>query len=438
MDEIELQLCLNVDSAASRSMPPPPCLSPRSAYKSNDQDEKYKQPHAAPWHHIQRGKRFAGSFGNGSDDGDDDGEGAVAFSVSDSFKCRDDCDGKNDRRESEPQPGPGRYLRLPPRKRVRTSFLFEPRRLIKSGGEKGNDAGETATVNIDKTGNLKRASASLPEFGCIVEGPQDLPRTENDLSTQNADMEAHMDVDDGDDNGDTEPNAVDPISLTRDPVFHPPQPPFVHFPKGAYMPAFLDSLSSSRADQARRTRRFSIYEDPEDMDIDGAGYFESSWYLSPEDDKENAEEESNNQSQHPHPHPHEHDHDHDNEQDQHHGHSLPFAEQESYNSSPATEQRTYHDNTTALSHHNPITSARAGRRNSNETSSTSLSEVSRRLASIERDIGQNDVHQFTISNDTSTSTPSRTDIPARTMPSPSSLSATEVSLHALPSLTPGD
>lgn len=159
--------------------------------------------------------------------------------------------------------------------------------------------------------------ASLPEMGsgsgCILEEilTQDPKCAEGlNMDTLNTDLEDSMDIDVDISNTNTNTNTnlstntnvntFDAVSQSEKTNLehNNPQSSCTHFlNEGTYMPipisTLLDTLSTQPAatTNQHQPRRFTIYEDPEDMDIDGVGFFdpEPSWYLSPEDDKENAE-----------------------------------------------------------------------------------------------------------------------------------------------------
>ncbi|KAL4784183.1 hypothetical protein BJX76DRAFT_327938 [Aspergillus varians] len=394
MDEIELQLCLNIDTAVSCNAPSPSRPPSKDTCESKPSDEKQKQKqkhvHRAPQLHVLRspGKRPSGSFGGEGDGREHEGDGAGG-----------DGDGENC------DSGRGQHLRLPPRKRARTSLLsLEPKDGTGSGGDNDIDvavaaAAAAAATNIDPMGNLEREpSGVLREIGSVLEGVHGLSPLENDIRTQNVDAEAGMDID-GDSDAETEVNAVDLTSQPEDTVFHRPQLPFVHHPEGAYMPAIPDSLSSPRGEQLRHAHCFSIYEDPEDMDIDGVGFFEMNWYLSPEDDKENIAVEVSHQNQHPHRHEHEYEHGHSNEHDQNQDHDYHrlFAE-EPYNPRLAIEQqRAYHSIRTIFHHlQDPIISTGGtGSPQEGPNSRIPLPEASRQFPDTEPGIGRDHDHQLT-------------------------------------------
>ncbi|KAL4907567.1 hypothetical protein BDW74DRAFT_149447 [Aspergillus multicolor] len=85
-------------------------------------------------------------------------------------------------------------------------------------------------------------------------------------------------------------------SFSSQPYFaHPASVPQPSSPSPQF-PALLDSLSSGLRPYppgleapTRQAQYFEIYEDPEDMDIDGVGYFDldSVLCMSPDEDKEN-------------------------------------------------------------------------------------------------------------------------------------------------------
>ncbi|KAL4776783.1 hypothetical protein BDW60DRAFT_174620, partial [Aspergillus nidulans var. acristatus] len=155
------------------------------------------------------------------------------------------------------------YLQLPPRKKIRTSFAWD----------------------------LESTCQTMSEGSASAESDTDKDKNQNpNHAAQSADR-------------------LDPM-----PLCHPlndPQPPSSEEP-GEYMQALIASLQllshphphSDPPDIPRRSQRFEIYEDPDDMDTDGVGFFNvdlnTAWYLSPDENKENAEEDANGNRQHNH------------------------------------------------------------------------------------------------------------------------------------------
>ncbi|KAL2830922.1 hypothetical protein BDW59DRAFT_140972, partial [Aspergillus cavernicola] len=373
MDDIEFQLCLNIDST------------------------DVKQDSATPRSKTRGRKRSAGSTGDGGDDGD---------GISGSRKIR----GGHTRSDEER----GRHLQLPPRKRIRTSSFSS---IDRRGNVQVEDNTNDTAVRTVETVVSKRAS--LPDIGSVRDtdtpgGDSTGSNQDNDTST--VDMDVNMGIDDTVIHTANLPPEFQP----RDVIHHRPQPPFAYFSEGAYMPALLDSLSSSRTVQAPRNHRFVIYEDADDMEVDDCGSVEQNLYYSPEDDKENADEEREHQdlqSQH------------SQERDYHHTYPGVGI---LHTSEPTVEQRDYH--TTLTSFQDPITAGAAvGREAPLEGSSTLWSGSARRFASTDMGIGigigQDEVYQYPVSTP---SPSSRADSTEHPLPSSTSLSATEVSLRALP------
>ncbi|KAL2846436.1 hypothetical protein BJY01DRAFT_213395 [Aspergillus pseudoustus] len=162
-------------------------------------------------------------------------------------------------------------------------------------------------------------------------------------------MDIDMDIDNREDEtkNDTD-NTIPPHFPIHELMHHRPQAPFVYFPEGPYFPAISDTLPSREASGGPATN-FAIYEDTQDftmdmdmdMDVGEEGEGEESWlvptwYFSPEENKENTEEE------------------HESEQRQQHedghfllgsdGYDLPFAGMEPSYVRLSIEQRAYHNN----------------------------------------------------------------------------------------------
>ncbi|OJI96239.1 hypothetical protein ASPVEDRAFT_35607 [Aspergillus versicolor CBS 583.65] len=205
----------------------------------------------------------------------------------------------------------------------------------------------------------------------------------------------------------------------------------MEFLEGACMPALLDSLSSPRDEKDHSSHQFLIYEDPGDLDIDGVGFFETGWYLSPEDDKENIEERDQQQHQHSREREHEHEHEQANERNQDPNYDFSFDDRDSYHHAPTTEQHSDH-NTTTTHNQTPIGPTGYERRHS-QRSPITPSAHPREVEFSDR--GSRDGAQYFSFLLSETPQPITTRIdtlgPEYTLPSPTSLSATEVSLRAL-------
>lgn len=431
MDEIELQLCLHIEEQiVGCSMPPPPLPSHpssdnacRTGYNDGpDRGHIWQGQGTPPFPGVRGKKRSAGCLGDGIDDNDEcfgeegnDRDG-LAFPMSGSLGHEDEYE-------------PGSYLRRPPRKRVRTLLAVDGKdRVQTSGGD------ETAALGIDGVvADLERVlstSAPVPDIGGDHDGNTQHPDHADKENMQSVDMEEDMDID-----CDVRTDAIESIpsqSPARRNTFQRPQPPFMEFLEGAYMPALLDSLSSPRDEKDHSSHQFLIYEDPGDLDINGVGYFETGWYLSPEDDKENIDERD--QPQHQHSREREHEHEQANERNQDPNYDFTFDDRDSYNHAPTTEQHTGHNTTTT---HRPTGSERRHSQRSPITPSANPREVEFSGHSS-RDHAQH--FSFLLSESPQPIT-TRIDTlgPEYTLPSPTSLSATEVSLRALlPSQTAED
>ncbi|KAL4993758.1 hypothetical protein BDV10DRAFT_17526 [Aspergillus recurvatus] len=254
MDEIELQLCLSIDST--------PIPIPTGESRKQKEKQKRFSPRVQRQQlQILRAKRLAEKMGYDSDDDNEEaGEGSLNPDISIKSK-----DGAGEGIRNSPGSGNGDdnlgYLQLPPRKKARISFAYdsEPACQVVSGGD------TSAESDMDKDQEPNHTSHTPDAFDTT---PSSLP--------------------------------LDPFQLP--------------FPEesGAYMPALLDSLrllthlhpDPQPQDNTGRSQRFDIYEDPDDMDIDGVGYFNAdintAWCLSPDEDKENAEDDGNGNHQHHH------------------------------------------------------------------------------------------------------------------------------------------
>ncbi|KAL4984912.1 hypothetical protein BDW68DRAFT_193295 [Aspergillus falconensis] len=253
MDEIELQLCLSIDST--------PILTSTKESQKQKENPKRSSPRAQTQQlQILGAKRLAEKMGY---DGDDDNEGAVEGSLNLDISLNPrDGDGDGDGITNSPGSGKGDghlgYLQLPPRKKVRNLFAWDSESTCQAVS--GGVTSAESDMSKDKDQDPSTATQTTGAFYPI---PSSLPL---------------------------------PLEQPHHPLLEE---------SGAYMPALLDSLQLLKhphphpdpPDRPRRSQRFEIYEDPDDMDIDGVGYFnvylDSAWYLSPDENKENAEEDGN-------------------------------------------------------------------------------------------------------------------------------------------------
>ena len=430
MDEIELQLCLHIgEPAMGCSMPPPPLPSQPTSDSNCRVDYKGQPDQGQTWqgqgtpllHGARRKKRSAECLGDGIDgngDGvgeEDNGEDGLVSPMIGSLGCEDGYE-------------PGSYLRRPPRKRARTLFAVDGKGRIRIGGDDGGVGDDTAALGID--GKVADLGVPLPDIGGVLDNnTRHSEHAVKDMGVQSVNMEENMDID-----SDVREDAIESIpsqSPARRNTFHRPQQPFMEFFEGAYIPALLDSLSSPRDEKGHRSHQFLIYEDPEDMDIDGVGYFETSWYFSPEDEKENIE--GGGQEQHQHSRDHDHEHEQANEHNQEDpSYDFSFDDRDSYNHALTTQQHTDHNITTA---HDPsqMRPTETERRHPQGRPLTP-SAYPREFESPDHSGRDDDVRQFSfLSNETPLPITPRIDTLGLeyTLPSPTSLSATEISLRAL-------
>ncbi|KAL4739145.1 hypothetical protein BDV11DRAFT_123569 [Aspergillus similis] len=258
MDEIELQLCLSID--------PTPIPTPiKESHKQTEKQKRSSQQGQTQQLQILGAKRLAENLGYYGESGiEEAGRGSTHRDISlNSGNGDGDDNGTPDRLGSGEGNDHLGYLQLPPRKKVRTSSAWElePTCQITSGDN------ASAESDTDRDKNQKP-----------------------DHAVQTAD-------------------GFDSINLSH--PLNDPQPPFSEEP-GEYMHALIASLQllshphprSNSPDIPRRPQRFEIYEDPDDMDTDGVGFFNvdlnTAWYLSPDENKENAEEDANGNRQHHH------------------------------------------------------------------------------------------------------------------------------------------
>jgi hypothetical protein len=233
-------------------------------------------------------------------------------------------------------------------------------------------------------------------------------------------LDVDMDVDNNE--NETEPsndNDNPPHYPIQDLMHHRPQAPFIYFPEGPFFPAAVPSHTSSSRGTSSGQTSFVIYEDTHDiamamdMDMDtnmdgdggGEGTWESSpgWFLSPEENKENADEDE----QDGHGHLPQHDDGYILRSD---GYDLAFAGMEPF-VHLSIEREAYH-NTAMLS-----------------------SQGLHDYGSTQNALQGSGHYPHMSSGHTSMRAPAGTDngyIP----PSSSFLSATEVSLHAIPGQIP--
>ncbi|RDW70864.1 uncharacterized protein DSM5745_08375 [Aspergillus mulundensis] len=257
MDEIELQLCLSID--------PTPARDPTAT----DENQKPKQTTPLVKHkpqlQILGAKRPADSL---EYDGDVDKEAQtsalhLAHSLNPAYKDEDRVERKDkidhdaDLNPDLARPGP---FHLPPRKKVRTSFSFTtPESTSPCQAMAGDDPDPDPSPSPNTIHNTTPASESFS----------------------------------------SQPYFAHPASMPQ-PQASSPFPQFSERPgpeagAGAYMPALLDSLltevhpHSELGSGTRQSHYFEIYEDPDDMDIDGVGYFDLDAVvcMSPDEDKEN-------------------------------------------------------------------------------------------------------------------------------------------------------
>lgn len=427
MDEIELQLCLHIEeSAMARSMPPPPLPSHPSSENAcrthdkgrPDQGHAWQGQGTPPFPGVRREKRPAECLEDGIDENGDcvgecNDERGIAFPMSGSLGCEDGSE-------------PGSYLRRPPRKRARTLFLVDGKGGVGIGRDDGGD--DVVAFGIDGVvGDLGRtlSSAPLPDIGEDTDtNTQHSDHAFKAMGIQAVDVDEDMDMD-----GDIRTDVMEPRpsqSPARHTTLHRPQPPFTEFLDGAYMPALLDSLSSPRDEKDHDSHQFLIYEDPEDMDIDGVGYFETTLYLSPEDDKENTEEGVDQQNHH-----HSREHEQANESNLDPSYDFSLDEHDSYNPGQTTEQHPDHNTTPA---HNQSLIRPAGSERQHSQRRPIAPSASPRELEFPDHSSRNDAQQFSfLLSETPPPITTRIDTLGLeyTLPSPTSLSATEVSLRAL-------
>ncbi|KAL3452106.1 hypothetical protein BJX65DRAFT_267513 [Aspergillus insuetus] len=168
-------------------------------------------------------------------------------------------------------------------------------------------------------------------------------------------LDVDMDVDNNE--NETEPSSDNdnpPHYPIQDLMHHRPQAPFIYFPEGPFFPAAVPPQTSSLRGTPSGQTSFVIYEDTHDMamamdmdmdmnmDGDGEGNWESSpgWFLSPEENKENADEEERDG----HGHLQQHDDGYILRSD---GYDLAFAGMEPY-VHPSIEREAYHNSSQGL------------------------------------------------------------------------------------------
>ncbi|KAL4797535.1 hypothetical protein BDV19DRAFT_387337 [Aspergillus venezuelensis] len=373
---------------------------------------------------------------------------------------------------------PGHYLRLPPRKRVRTSFVSLPsRRLSFTDQSRVHDNIISDKVFVARGQSMDRVdslAASLPEVELEGQYQEVNPGDNRDRPTEllptdgpiemDVDDDDHNDVGDGNDTDASEASTVlmpppssnaRPLNTKTNNTFRrlepPPPPPYPDLIDPSLL-VYGEPTWSKQGEkddsQTGQQRRFSIYEDPDGMDIDGVGFFETGWYISPEDDKENFEEEENhgqntdNQSQLQGSHDYEpepehrgvygHDLGHENvSQPPSHG-----AEQDAYHPTVAMGQRAYYaaTNTAPARSYSlsPSGTRLAGSRWATWSAQIPAYFQSTEPGSIESSILSR--NSDTAMVPTPAPTPSRPDLHTEhdnALPSPTSLSATDLSLRVL-------
>jgi hypothetical protein len=238
-------------------------------------------------------------------------------------------------------------------------------------------------------------------------------------------LDVDMDVDNNNDETDaSNDNGNPPHYPIQDLMHHRPQAPFIYFPEGPFFPAAVPSQTSSSRGTSSAQTSFVIYEDTHDItmamdmdmdtNMDGDGDREGTWasspdrFLSPEENKENTDEEERDG----HGHLQQHDEGYILRLD---GYDLAFAGMEPYVHS-STEQEAYPNNAMM--------------------SSQGLHGYRSAHAQQHALLGSGH-HPHTSSGRTSMRAPTGTGNGYMPPPASSSfLSATEVSLHAIHGQTP--
>ncbi|KAI9375766.1 hypothetical protein BJX61DRAFT_492972 [Aspergillus egyptiacus] len=394
MDEVDFQLCLDIDSPVSYHHFTSSSNGPQTQFQELD----------TPRSKYQTRKRFSGSVGH---------DGVPSEGMSGSQTHRHNDDDIEDKR----------YLELPPRKRVRTSLSLSA--LESKDRVVDDNADEVARI----TDTLDLRGGSLSQTESVVQQvcrDPDLPSPEDTSVAINSETKIGgnqvASVRDRDE-------ASIPQPLIPDIIHRRLQPPFAYYPEGGYMPATLESLTS-RSTPAPRACRFVIYEDPESMELDGdeGFYFVPPWFLSPEDDKENADDE-HGQGNHVHENVSV-----ENSQEDYH---LTYRDVEQYSATNITASFQGLDvaEPEVPARENPAGNfphRSSWREHERWTASTSTSMSTR----THQHQYQHQARHSPLPNNTFTftSTPAtpRADYFEHPVPSPTSLSATEVSLLALP------
>ncbi|KAL3457202.1 hypothetical protein BJX64DRAFT_21156 [Aspergillus heterothallicus] len=336
--------------------------------------------------------------------------------------------------DRERERDPELYLALPPRKRVRTSLSVpvlgrksslqledRPDQIAEGGSEVDVMRHHEGGVG-DAVQHLKRTS--LPSGLQVLHGGADMAESLEhrvavpaSVLVRGMDNDVEMDINDGQEEESLVQNDdhVPPHFQIQDLMHHRPQAPFVYFPEGPYFPAVSDTLSP-RGASSGRTTRFAIYEDTEDflmdmdmnMEVDGESERTwLTWYLSPDDNKENSEEDhqdeqlqsqENGQVLGP------------EAQDYEHHFAFSGAGMGSY-AQPSIEQRAYHNNDISSQHLADYASTPSREDPLEESSNLYQNIHMNNNMPIHAPIGTGNEHS---------------------LPSTSFLSATEMSLQSLP------